>query len=164
MIACFDVDYQEDTANVGGIIFLNWEDETPFKTYEFVQENIAAYIPGEFYKRELPCLMGILDSITEPIDIIIVDSYVWLADDKKGLGAYLYEKLNKSIPVIGVAKNKFKRTDRAQEVFRGESQKPLYVTAAGIDPVLAAEFIKKMAGEFRFPTLLKAVDHLARKW
>ncbi len=164
MIACFDVDYRDPMACIGGVLFRNWTDEEPFLTYQDVVKNVEEYVPGQFYKRELPCIRQLLDAIAEPIDIIVVDGYTWLDADKKGLGAYLYEDLGRKIPVIGVAKNKYKKADYAIEVFRGDSQKPLYVSAAGIKAALAADYIRQMAGEFRNPTLLKMVDALARDW
>ncbi|MCP4120011.1 MAG: hypothetical protein GY737_32370 [Desulfobacteraceae bacterium] len=53
-------------------------------------------------------------------------------------------------------------TDHAEEMFRGQSKKPLYVTSAGISQVQAASNIGKMAGRFRVPDLLKRVDKKAR--
>jgi deoxyribonuclease V len=164
LIACFDVDYNATTAHVGAVVFRDWEDAQPFKVYDIMVNKVSEYIPGQFYKRELPCINALLDNITEPIEIIIVDGYAWLEENKKGLGAYLYEDLNKNIPVIGVAKNKYKKADYAIEVFRGESQNPLYVSAAGIKNKIAANCIKRMAGDFRNPTLLKLVDAVARNW
>jgi len=164
LIACFDVDYKDPIANVGSIVFRDWTDSEPFKAYNQVINDVYEYIPGEFYKRELPCIKQLLDNIPEPIDIIVVDGYAWLDENKKGLGAYLFEYLNKSTPVIGVAKNKYKKANYAIEVLRGESQNPLYVSAAGMEDNIAAACIQKMAGDFRNPTLLKMVDALARDW
>lgn len=163
MIACFDVDYKENSAHIACLVFENWEDEKPFATYGKIINEIAEYIPGEFYKRELPSILQTLEEVKEEIDLIIVDSYVWLTKEKKGLGAYLYEALNQNIPIIGVAKSFFHNTD-ASKVLRGESQNPLYITTAGFEQEIANKSIKKMHGEFRFPTLLKEVDRLSRDW
>jgi deoxyribonuclease V len=163
VIACFDVDYKADKAHIGGVLIRKWTDAAPFREYGKVIDDIADYVPGQFYKRELPCIIQLLDEIVEPIDLIVVDGYVWLTDDKKGLGAYLYEALNQKIPVIGVAKNWFK-DNTAIQVLRGESKKPLFVTAAGFDAKIAAKKIEQMDGEFRNPTILKQVDQLCRAW
>ena len=163
MIACFDVDYKQTLGHIGGVLIRKWTATQSFKTYNLVVSDIEEYIPGQFYKRELPCILQLMDTIVEPIDLIVVDGYVWLTPDKKGLGAYLYEALNENIPVVGVAKNYFKDT-QAIKVLRGESKKPLYITAAGIDEEWAAQQVQKMAGEYRFPTILKEVDHLCRAW
>ena len=156
MIVCIDVDYKEDIAHVGAILFRNWTDEVGYKEYRLIVENIQEYIPGEFYKRELPCLTNILDTISEPIDIIVVDGYVWLTTEKKGLGAYLYEFLNKKIPVIGVAKNRYKDIENAIEILRGDSQKKLYITSDGIDVRVAADCVKKNGRRISFSDFIKS--------
>jgi deoxyribonuclease V len=47
-------------------------------------------------------------------------------------------------------------------VFRGQSSRPLYVTAAGMAVTDAAALVGAMAGRFRLPDALKLVDRLAR--
>jgi len=66
------------------------------------------------------------------------------------------------LPVIGIAKTEFAGAVHAVPVLRGISQRPLYVTAAGIDPRQAAARILAMAGPHRLPTMLKRVDRLCR--
>ena len=166
MILATDVDYKGNTANAAGIVFKGWEDAASFKEYTIQLEKIKDYIPGQFYKRELPCLTALLRATNEEITTIVVDGFVWLSDIyKKGLGAYLYQKLDKKIPVIGVAKKSFYSLgENYREIYRGESKSALFVTSAGIDLDIAAENIKKMAGENRIPTLLKKADSLCRQW
>jgi deoxyribonuclease V len=108
--------------------------------------------------------------VLEQIDLatlqyIIVDGYVYLDDEKKlGLGGYLYDAIEQKVPVIGVAKNHFaNNTKYVVEVLRGESQKPLYITAVGTDLEEAAKNVKNMHGTFRFPTLLKELDILTKE-
>ena len=165
MILAIDVDYGEGEAHAAGVLFEDWGDAEPKRKILTTVSPINEYIPGQFYRRELPCIQEILKGISEPIDFIIVDGYVYLTDEKKpGLGKYLYDDLDGEVPVIGVAKSSFVNTPPDCEVFRGESNKPLYVTAAGVEKELAKDFIKSMHGEFRFPTLLKEVDSLCRSW
>ena len=47
-------------------------------------------------------------------------------------------------------------------VLRGDSSRPLFVTAAGMNPHGAAELVRGMHGPHRVPTLLKRADQLAR--
>ncbi|WP_299948707.1 hypothetical protein [uncultured Microbulbifer sp.] len=97
-------------------------------------------------------------------DIIVIDGYVVLGQElKPGLGMRLYEALDKKIPIIGVAKTAFKDSNSESEVFRGESKKPLYVTAVGIGDQIAKSYISSMHGKHRMPTLLKLVDRECRK-
>jgi len=47
-------------------------------------------------------------------------------------------------------------------VLRGDSSRPLFVTAAGMNADGAAELVRGMHGLHRLPTLLKRADQLAR--
>ncbi len=97
-------------------------------------------------------------------DLLIIDGFVHLGLDKRpGLGRYLWDKLGRTKPVIGVAKTAFKDTPPDTAVWRGKSLKPLYVTAVGIPLEEAKAKIRSMAGSYRIPTLLKRVDSLCRK-
>lgn len=62
---------------------------------------------GEFYKRELSCILAILEDIDlATISCIIIDGFVVLDDaGKHGLGGHLYEQLDPKVPVIGFATN-----------------------------------------------------------
>ena len=131
--------------------------------YSELITGVADYQPGEFYRRELDPLMRVVAKIAESIDVCIVDAYCHLDEDRAaGLGEYfakaLQEHFGGLVPVIGVAKNRFRETTHAIELLRGESERPLFVTAVGIDYQQAAERIETMHGRFRFPTLLKQVD------
>ena len=96
-------------------------------------DEITQYIPGQVYRRELPCLLNPIKTIVIPIYLIIIDGYVWLDEDKKGLVAHLYLALQKKTPVIGVAKTSYRRADSAIKITRGESQNPLFINSCGID-------------------------------
>lgn len=167
MILAVDVFYSSDNiAKIVGLLFENWGDKSPKETIIEHLENIAPYEPGSFYKRELPCILKLLSAINaEILDIIVIDGYVYLDDDKKfGLGAFLYESIDGAIPVIGVAKTSFHdNKQNVVEVFRGNSQNPLYISAIGIDINLAAEYVSQMHGDYRFPTLLKLLDQKTKE-
>ncbi len=118
-------------------------------------EIISDYESGAFYKRELPCILSLLSKIKlHDNDIIIVDGFVTLNNDgKMGLGGYLFEALDKKIPIIGIAKNNFSSPDdKRRAVLRGESKTPLYLTAMGIDVDDIKIKLKKMHGNYRIPT------------
>lgn len=63
---------------------------------------------------------------------------------KPGLGAHLYQALDGQVAVVGVAKTKLQGADRACEVIRGASRRPLFVTAVGIPPELAAGYVRQI--------------------
>lgn len=163
MIACTDVAYRENVAVAACVVFRDWSDERTLK--EIVERMIGAeeYVPGQFYRRELPCLMKVLGRLDEPLKTVIVDGYVWLDHDgTPGLGAHLHQALGELVPVIGVAKSPFKNPTPAVPVYRGHSIRALYVSAVGINPDEAAERILNMQGPYRIPGLLKRVDRLCR--
>lgn len=162
IIACFDVYYYKNYARACCIVF-NKEEEKVISEYIEVIEGIKDYISGEFYKRELPCILKVLEKVKEDIDIIITDSFVWVEKYKNGLGAYLYESIKFKIPIIGVAKSYLKGSTAYLEVYRGKSTKPLYVSAVGIDLKYSAKLIKNLKGEFRIPDILKKVDKLSKE-
>ena len=49
------------------------------------------------------------------------------------------------------------------ELKRGESKKPLFITALGMDLKTAFENVKSMHGNFRMPTLLQMLDTLTKE-
>lgn len=162
MILAIDVHYTENEAVAAGVTFDDWSDTAAKGLYISKISPVHRYIPGEFYKRELPCIDALLKEHHLEPDTIVVDGYVLLDDDKKGLGYYLYTHLNSSTTVIGVAKNPFRNIPDHCKLYRGESTKPLYITSVGIPQKEAKEHIGSMDGEYRFPTLLKLVDSICR--
>lgn len=166
MILAFDTYYFDNKAKTVCLEFAEWNESKNFKVHTEIIDNVAEYIPGEFYKRELPCIMSLLNQMDlKNIEAIIVDGFVYLDDDKKyGLGGHLYEKLNKEIVIIGVAKTNFASIEKNKKpLFRGDSIKPLFITSIGIDLEDAFQKIESMAGEFRMPTLLKELDRLTKE-
>lgn len=162
MIVALDVHYDENKslAVAAAVVFANWDDAAPAAEYTAVVDHIQPYTPGEFFRRELPCLLAVLNRIAEPVTAAVIDGYVHLAA-KFGLGQHLYDNLSGRFPIIGVAKTAFHNAP-ATELFRGSSKLPLYVTSIGMDPTTAASHIRRMHGPHRIPTLLKRVDRIAR--
>lgn len=166
MILAFDTYYFENKAKTVCISFSNWSDEESYNVDTEIIESIEEYQSGEFYKRELPCILSLLNKIKiEKITTIIVDGFVYLDDNQKlGLGGHLYNQLSAAIPIIGVAKTNFATLDKNKRaLLRGESIKPLYITSVGIDIDEATTLIKNMRGENRIPTLLKKLDTLTKE-
>ncbi|MGO8927059.1 MAG: endonuclease V [Limisphaerales bacterium] len=163
MIACLDVDYREPAAYAAGLAFQNWSDATPATEKVIPVVGVNPYEPGQFFRRELPCLLAVLRELP-PVAVIVVDGYVWLDGvSVAGLGAHLYQALAGKVAVIGVAKTRFAGAGAAVEVVRGRSTRPLFITAVGMSAQRAAEHVRSMHGPDRIPTLLKRVDSLARR-
>lgn len=165
MILAFDTYYFDNQAKTVCLSFDNWTDDK-CKIYTETLDHVEDYISGEFYKRELPCILSLLRTIDYAnVEAIIVDGFVFLDDNNKlGLGGHLYKELNATIPVIGVAKNNFATIEKYKSVLlRGESKKPLFITSIGIDIDTATKHIREMKGSFRVPTLLKYLDTLTKE-
>jgi deoxyribonuclease V len=164
MLACVDVDYRDGEAVAACVLFRAWTDDRAAAEVVERIPRVEPYQSGEFYRRELPCLLAVLGAVREPLEAVVVDGYVWLGDESRpGLGAHLHESLGRVIPVVGVAKSLFPGVQVARPVVHGASQRPLWVTTVGIDADTAASHIRSMHGPFRIPTLLKRVDQLCRQ-
>lgn len=163
MIAIIDVGYEESSALAACVTINDWADTTPITTQSLAISQVAEYVPGEFYKRELPCIQQVLAELESAPEIIVIDGFVWLDENgRKGLGARLFDHLGGNTPVIGVAKTSFATATNALRVYRGATSRPLFVTAAGIDTNVAANAIRRMHGSSRLPTMLTLVDRLSK--
>ncbi|MDM1096376.1 endonuclease V [Myroides odoratimimus] len=166
MKLAIDVFYYEQKAKIVGVLFERSTDIMPMDIITKVIPCTAEYEPGAFYKRELPCILSLLEEVDlKTLDCIIIDGYVYLdSNRKKGLGGYLYEVLVDKLPIIGIAKSYFFRDDSlVSEVLRGDSLKPLYVTAIGMELKDASVFVQSMNGKYRMPTLLQIMDTETKK-
>jgi deoxyribonuclease V len=161
MIACLDVAYTGDVGRAACVPLKEWTDASPNEEHVAEVVGVADYEPGQFYRRELPCLLAVLGRLAVAPAVIVIDGYVWLGDGVPGLGGHLHSALGGTAAVIGVAKTCFLSAP-GMPVLRGSSRRPLFVTAAGIDVAEAAHHIETMHGPYRIPTALKRVDQLCR--
>lgn len=164
MLIAFDAHYTETETRLVAAIFDDWKDAEARELRVWQGGPAAPYQPGDFYKRELPLILTALkDFDLSLVDAIIIDGYVYLNDQGRlGLGGHLYHALSERIPVVGVAKSYF-RDNNAEAVLRGKSSKPLYVTALGMAAEDAADRLKGMAGTYRMPDVLAAVDRATKE-
>ncbi|MCA9297658.1 MAG: endonuclease V, partial [Phycisphaerales bacterium] len=125
-------------------------------------EAPAAYEPGQFFRRELPHVLAALAELPALPGVIVIDAHVWLGPGREGMGAHLYAALDGRCAVVGIAKRPFRGAVEAAPVLRGASANPLYVSAAGMAPAVAASHVERMHGPYRLPTLVKRADRLAR--
>lgn len=163
-----DASYKEDSAYTVGVIFSSWDETEPEEIIDSTIKNPGPYIPGEFYKRELKCILELIKKINlHEYDTIIIDGFIWIKKDgelTEGLGAKLWMELKEQYPdlsIIGVAKSPFSDCiNYSQPVYRGTGITPLYVQGIGnrIDNRRAASIIKRMGGSYKLPDLLKILD------
>jgi deoxyribonuclease V len=165
MLAALDVDYRADGSAVAAcVLFAHWSDAAPSHTETSRIAEALPYRPGAFFVRELPCLQSVLARVEAPLTAVVVDAYVFLdPSGHRGLGAHLFEALGSAVPVIGVAKTRYRHATMAVPLLRGASTAPLWITAAGIALEEAVAHVAAMHGPHRVPTLLRAVDRLARE-
>lgn len=163
-IVALDVHYGENAARVAAVGFADWRDEAPTDTLVVATAlPEAEYQPGEFSKRELGPLLTAISQFPAPPEILIIDGFVTLGPERRpGLGWRLWEALGERAAVVGVAKTPFRGAPESTEVVRGASEKPLYVTAVGMEEEEAREAVRQMRGAHRIPALLKLADRLSR--
>jgi deoxyribonuclease V len=125
-----------------------------------VVPQVPPYRPGEFYRRELPPLRAVLADLSG-LGLLVVDGYADLDPaGRPGLGAHAHAEFG--VPVIGVAKSRFRTATHAVPVVRGSSVRPLFVTSAGMPVSDAADLVRRMVGRYRLPDALRRADTLAR--
>ena len=160
-----DTYYTEENAYTVGVFFSKWDDTEPLKIIKRITKPKYPYVPGEFYKRELPCIMDLLGGVDfDSLSTIIVDGFVRIEKDGEmvsGLGEHLYDEVKDwGISVIGVAKSKFDGCENwSIPIIRKAGSKPLYVQGIGrYTDEMAASLIKGMAGPNKLPILLQRLD------
>jgi deoxyribonuclease V len=163
MKAALDVHYVGDRATAACVLFAHWRDPEPIESLCLDLAPVAPYRAGHFFARELPCLLAVLARCRRSVETIVIDGYVHLAAQVGlGLGAHLAAALPDQAAVVGVAKSPLACAGRFVPVRRGQSRRPLFVSATGMALERAAQHIAAMHGAFRIPTLLKWVDRAAR--
>ena len=162
-IGCLDVQYRDPDAVAGCVVVGSWSAKTVVSEDIERISGIKPYEPGQFYRRELPCLLAVLKRIQCIPGVLVVDGYVYLDEEQRpGLGAKLYAALDRAVCVVGVAKKRFAGATNAIEVYRGGSASPLFVTAAGMSVERAAESVGSMHGAHRLPMAIRRVDRICR--
>jgi deoxyinosine 3'endonuclease (endonuclease V) len=123
---CLDVGYFAGGATAACVVFNDWRDSEASRSVTVHVDEVRDYVPGHFYQRELPCLLAVLEKLNNSPTTIIVDGHVRLDDTgRPGLGLHLYDKLDRTTPVIGVAKSSFRGLTDAVAILRGDSDRPL---------------------------------------
>ena len=109
-------------------MFENFSDEKPLEIISKVVDGVAPYESGSFYKRELPCIVSLLQDLdARDISLIMIDGFVYLDEEGRyGLGGHLYERFECGVQIVGVAKSPFKGSCKlVREICRGRSKRPL---------------------------------------
>lgn len=155
MILIADVQYGE-TNWAAGLVYDHWKADKPRHVYRVDVGPVDEYQPGEFYRRELPALLKIIEG-SVPVTTVVIDGYVNLPD-RPGLGAHLH--FATGLPVLGIAKKYYEGINLSAGVLRGKSEKPLWVTAVGVDN--PQQIVRELPGQYRLPEWVKLADQTAR--
>lgn len=170
-IAVLDAAYADDASAVAAVFAASWTAAEPSEVITAPGPAAPPYESGAFYKRELPLLLAVLARRSAPLSAIVIDGHVWLdGAGAPGLGARLHAALGGSAPVVGIAKAALLRAAGTEDlgfapiaVTRGQSSRPLFVSAVGMAREAAAAHVRAMHGDSRLPTLVKAADKAARR-
>jgi len=101
-----DVDYRNEHAYAAGILFHAWTDPAPSQIYKAKISNVEEYQSGQFYKRELPCIVRLVVQLDGLPDCIVVDGHVFLDENNRpGLGYHLYQSLEETVAFKGEARS-----------------------------------------------------------
>ncbi|RSZ55341.1 endonuclease V [Massilia atriviolacea] len=164
MILAVDVHDDADCGHAAGLLFERWDALSPVATLGKKQPGVGDDVPGEFYKRELPCILALLDELDGLPETIVIDGVVFLdGHAQAGLGKHLYDALDGKPRIIGVAKTAYAGIGAEYKLLRGDSIKPLYITCIGLELAAAKAHIAAMHGAHRMPVLLKTVDRMCRE-
>lgn len=121
MIVALDVHYTGSTAHAAAVGFDEWQSDKCIASYTAMESPVAEYEPGKFCVRELSPLLKVIRQIDSNITTYVIDGYCHLSSDlAPGLGAYLHEALAEPTAIVGIAKNRYRQTQHAIEVFRGK--------------------------------------------
>ena len=162
--AALDVHYRAGMARAVCVSFAGWGDERPSRVTAVELPVPAAYRPGRFFERELPCLLAVLEAAATRFDVVVIDGFVHLQPPLRGLGVHLADSLSWAPSIIGVAKSPLAVADRFIPLLRGRSTRPLLISAVNCPLELAWRRIGEMHGRHRVPTLLREADRLSRAW
>jgi len=89
MKACVDVDLPGQSRHRRVCPLPDWSDAEPAETIAIRIDGVAPMCPRVLQARAA-CLLAVLARVADPVELVIVDGYVWLADDDHpGLGAHL---------------------------------------------------------------------------
>ena len=71
MITCLDVGYEDTIAYAAGVVSMDWADKVAVTEDVVVIPHVEPYQSGEFFRRELPCLLAILKILPQPEAVVI---------------------------------------------------------------------------------------------
>ncbi len=159
MILITDTWYSPDDTwcRVAGITLDRVDARQVWQEHAVTLSDVHRYEPGSLYKREMPGILALIDTLPKRPDIVIIDGYCSLGD-QDGMGNRLYK--TSGIPVIGVAKTPFQ--GGAPYHWDRPTGKPLYVSSAGISLCEALALLNQLESPHRIPVMIQRADQWSR--
>nr|WP_281260161.1 hypothetical protein [Deinococcus planocerae] len=71
-----DVGYPPGGTKAAGVLFREWTDEHPARVLTAHLGPPEDYLPGQFYRRELPALLAVIGPVLPEPHVIVIDGYV----------------------------------------------------------------------------------------
>lgn len=167
--------YSDTNCYTVGLVFDQWNSKEPLYILESTVTEFSPYVPGKFWKRELPGILSIIQKINLlEFDTILLDGFTGLIDSSgirsSGLGEKLEANINmhSRLSIIGVAKTLFGKSDLCSSpVYRGQAKTPLWVSVTPGSEVslpTAANYVKSMHGDYKIPSILKQLDKYTKRF
>ena len=153
--------YSDTNCYTVGLVFSHWNSKKPDYILESTVSEFAPYIPGQFYKRELPGVLSIIRQVNlREFDTIILDGFTRLLDNSLNIIP--------GLSIIGVAKSMFCKSDSVSlPLYRGQAKTPLWISVSSgseIDLMTARDYIKSMYGDSKLPDMLKLLDKHTKRF
>ena len=139
------------------------------------------YVPGLLSFRELPPVLGALERLETPVDVILADAQGLAHPRRLGLASHLGLFVN--VPCVGCAKSRLVGEFEAPGSGRGESSdlthrgevvgkvlrtranvSPVFVSVGnGVDLASAVELVKACAPKYRLPETTRRAHEAANR-
>ena len=139
------------------------------------------YVPGLLSFRELPAVLGALEQVDSPVDVILADAQGLAHPRRLGLASHL--GLFVDAPCVGCAKSRLvgefetpgeEKGDTSDLIHRGEvvgtvlrtraNVSPVFVSVGnGVDLTSAVELVKACAPKYRIPETTRRAHEAANR-
>jgi deoxyribonuclease V len=182
-IAGVDVAYKKDEGqSVATVAVL------AYPSLELVESSVAKattpfpYVPGLLSFREIPPILEAIQTVSEPIDMILVDGHGRAHPRRIGIASHLGIWLEK--PTIGIGKSRLcgsyqepgqRRGSQSELVHQGEVIGKTLRTRTGVKPVFVSvgfgipleqciEWTLRVTLKYRLPEPIRFADRLAARY
>lgn len=155
----WDSDEEGTCARASAVSFDEWTSAKHRAVHSVQFTNVAPYVHGELYRRELPILKALLVDYVDRADVFIIRGYATLPE-RKALGERLYATLG--VPVVGVSPRKFEDESCSVPVSRVGGTGQLFVTSCGCPLTEATTGLMLMPGASKLPAMLDLAEKCAQ--